>query len=138
MMQARIAVFMALAVAALAVDATAAEPRITEIQIRGAEAYDRSAVLRIIRLKPGDALWRDAAAVAQSLETRYHVQGYPAARVSGSFDAATGVLAIDVDEGRLVSVEVAGLEGKAQRHAMEVLDLETGKVLRDRDVTKAL
>jgi len=135
----------AVLVAALAAWAFAAaaapgadQPRIREIAIKGAQAYDRPAVLRIIRLKPGDTLWRDAAAVAGALEDRYHVQGYPAARVAGSFDAATGVLSLDVDEGRLVSVEVVGLEGKAQRHALEVLALETGTVLRDRDVTKAL
>jgi outer membrane protein assembly factor BamA len=129
---------LAILIPALAPAARAEEPRIKDIQIRGAQAYDRAAILRIIRLKPGDALWRDAAAVAQALETRYHIQGYPAARVSGSFDAATGVLSLDVDEGRLVAVEVEGLQGKAQRHALEVLDLETGKVLKDRDVTKAL
>jgi hypothetical protein len=132
------ATLLALVIAVLAGGAGADEPRIKDIQIRGAAAYDRAAVLRIIRLKPGDALWRDAGAVAQALETRYHIQGFPAARVKGSFDAATGVLSLDVDEGRLVAVEVEGLQGKAQRHALEVLDLETGKVLTDRDVTKAL
>jgi surface antigen Omp85-like protein/surface antigen-like variable number repeat protein len=121
-----------------AIAPAADQPRIREIEIRGAEAYDRAAVLRIIRLKPGDTLWRDAAAVAQALETRYHIQGFPAARVTGSFDPATEVLALDVDEGRLVSVAVSGLDGKAERHALEVLDLETGQVLRDRDVTKAV
>jgi surface antigen Omp85-like protein/surface antigen-like variable number repeat protein len=131
-------VLLALVAASFATHASADTPRIAEIRIRGAEAYDRAAVLRIIRLKPGDTLWRDAAAAAQALETRYHVQGYPAARVSGSFDAATNVLALDVDEGRLVAVEVEGLAGKAQRHALQVLDLETGKVLKDRDVTRAL
>jgi hypothetical protein len=118
--------------------AAADQPRIREIEVRGAQAYDKSAVLRIIRLKPGDPLWRDAGAVADALETRYHVQGFPAARVTGSFDGATGVLGLDVDEGRLVSVDVDGLEGGARRHALEVMALETGKVLRDRDVTKAL
>src|SRR5438093_12888599 len=129
---------LALVVVAPATQARADQPRVADIQIRGAEAYDRSAVLRIIRLKPGDTLWRDAAAVAQALETRYHVQGYPAARVSGSFDAATNVLALDVDEGRLVAVEVEGLGGKAHRHALKVLDLESGKVQKDRYVPKAM
>jgi len=113
-------------------------PRIREIEVHGAEAYDKSAVLRIIRLKPGETLWRDAAAVAGALETRYHIQGFPAARVTGSFDPATGLLRLDVDEGRLVAVDVEGLEGDARRHALEVMGLETGKVLRDRDVTRAV
>jgi Omp85 superfamily domain/Surface antigen variable number repeat len=113
-------------------------PRIREIEVHGAEAYDKSAVLRIIRLKPGETLWRAAAAVAGSLETRYHVQGFPAARVTGSFDSAGGVLRLDVDEGRLVAVDVDGLDGDARRHALEVMGLERGKVLRDRDVTQAV
>jgi outer membrane protein insertion porin family len=133
----------AVLVAALAGWASAAavpadQPRIREIEITGAEAFDRTAVLKIIRLKPGDTLWRDAAAVAKALETRYHIQGFPAARVSGSFDAATGLLRLDVDEGRLVSVEVEGLDGKAERRALEVLDLQPGATLRDRDVTRAV
>ena len=113
-------------------------PRIREIEVHGARAYEKNAVLRIIRLKPGDTLWRDVAAVAGALETRYHVQGFPAARVTGSFDPATGVLDLGVDEGRLVAVDVDGLEGDARRHALDVMGLETGQVLRDRDVTKAL
>ena len=133
---------LALVVAATAATVTAAaaaeDPRVREIQIRGAEAYDRAAVLRIIRMKPGDPLWRDAGAVAKALETRYQIQGFPAARVTGSFEPATGVLTLDVDEGRLVSVEIEGLEGKSRERALEVLDLESGKVLTDRDVTRAL
>jgi surface antigen Omp85-like protein/surface antigen-like variable number repeat protein len=113
-------------------------PRIREIEVRGAEAYDKGAVQKIIRLRPGDLLWRDAAAVAQSLQTRYHVQGFPAARVSGSFDPSTGVLGLGVDEGQLLAVHVDGLRGAAARHALEVMGLETGKTLRDRDVARAL
>lgn len=127
------------AFAAVAASAAAAdESRIREIEVRGAEAYDKAAVQRIIRLKPGDLLWRDAGAVARSLETRYHIQGFPAARVTGSFDPATGVLGLGVDEGRLLAVHVDGLHGAAERHALEVMGLEIGKTLRDRDVTKAL
>jgi outer membrane protein insertion porin family len=128
-----------LALVAMASAAAAAdEARIREIEVRGAEAYDKTAVQKIIRLKPGDLMWRDAAAFARALETRYHIQGFPAARVSGSFDPATGVLGLGVDEGRLLAVDVDGLDGAAERHALEVMDLETGKTLRDRDVTKAL
>jgi surface antigen Omp85-like protein/surface antigen-like variable number repeat protein len=132
----RIAGILALLLSAAA--AAEDQPRIREIEVRGAEAYDKTAVQKIIRLKPGDLLWRDASAVAQSLETRYHVQGFPAARVSGSFDPGTGVLGLGVDEGRLLAVHVDGLRGAAARHALEVMGLETGRTLRDRDVTKAL
>jgi len=133
----RFAFLLAVLLAATAATAED-EPRIRDIEVRGAEAYDKAAVQKIIRLKPGDLMWRDAAAVARSLETRYHIQGFPAARVSGSFDPATGVLGLGVDEGRLLAVDVEGLDGAAERHALEVMDLEAGKTLRDRDVTRAL
>jgi outer membrane protein insertion porin family len=132
------ALLLAILVGAVRPGGAADLPRINEIEIAGATAFDRAAVLKIIRLKPGDTLWRDADLVAKALETRYHIQGYPAARVSGAFDAATGRLTLTVTEGRLASVAVEGLDGKAEESALEILDLEPGAVLRDRDVNKAV
>src|SRR5262245_12519153 len=91
----------------------AEEPVVRDIEIRGADAYSREALLRIIRLRPGAPLHRDAATVAASLETRYHDDGYPAARVRGDYDPDTGTLELSVDEGRLAQVVIPGLEGRA-------------------------
>lgn len=113
-------------------------PEIRDIEIQGATAFDRDAVLRIIRLKPGDKLRREAAAVASALETRYRIAGYPAARVAGSFDPETGVLTLAVDEGRLAEVVIEGLSGKAAARARQELELELGDVLKEPSIFDSL
>jgi hypothetical protein len=111
---------------------------VRDIDIRGAEAYTREALLRIIRLRPGDPLHHDAATVAASLETRYHDDGYPAARVSGDYDADTGTLELSVDEGRLAEVVIPGLEGRAEERALRELEVAPGQVLRQADLFRGL
>ena len=106
-------------------------PRVQEIAFEGVEAYDLDEVRNHIRLEEGETMWRPADEVAAALETRYHDDGYPAASVRASFDAETGVLAIEVDEGRLAAVVVEGLEGKAQQRAIDVAGLRLGSVLEE-------
>lgn len=106
------------------------------VEIRGAAAYSREDLLRIIRLRPGDPLRRDAAAVAAGLEARYHDDGYPAARVSGDYDAGTGTLTLSVDEGRLAEVVIPGLEGSAEARALRELEVMPGQVLRRADLLR--
>jgi hypothetical protein len=112
-------------------------PEIRRIETTGATAYAPPDVERILRLRPGSRLRRPPEAIAASLEDRYHIDGYPAARVSGAFDAAEGALRLSVDEGRLVEVTAAGLPPGAARRAVEAAGLETGGVLREADVSLA-
>lgn len=111
---------------------------VRSIEIPGAEAYTHEDLLRIIRLSPGDPLRRDAAAVAAGLETRYHDDGYPAARVRGDYDAGSGTLTLSVDEGRLAEVVIAGLDGPAEARALKELDVKPGQVLRRADLLRGL
>ena len=113
-------------------------PRVREIDVRGATVFDREAILGMIRLREGDPLRRDAPAIARGLANRYRIAGYPAARVDGRFDEATGRLALEVEEGRLREVAVSGLDGGAAAKAVETLGLEVGKVLREGDVWAAI
>ena len=113
-------------------------PEVGEIQVVGASVYDREAVFRIVRLRPGKRLHREASAVAEALETRYRDTGYPAATVKGSFDPDSRVLELRVDEGRLAGIAVEGLEGAAEARAIHVAGLAPGSVLRERDVWAAL
>jgi len=108
------------------------------VEIHGAEAYSREDLLRIIRLRPGDPLRRDAAAVAAGLEARYHDDGYPAARVSGDYDAGSGTLTLSVDEGRLAEIVIPGLDGPAEARALRELDVTPGQVLRRADLLRGL
>ncbi len=109
-------------------------PRVREIEIHGARAFDREAVLALIRLHPGDPLRRAPEVIAQGLTKRYRLAGYPAARIEVRFDEGSGLVLIEVNEGSLVEVVVLGLEGAASRRAIEALRLETGKPLRESDI----
>lgn len=108
------------------------------VEVPGAEAYSREDLLRIIRLRPGDPLRRDAAAVAAGLEARYHDDGYPAARVTGDYDVGTGTLTLSVDEGRLAEVVIPGLGGPAEARALRELEVAPGQVLRKADLLRGL
>jgi hemolysin activation/secretion protein len=114
-----------------------APARVSEIEIRGASAFSRDDVLSLIRLQPGEPLRRDPDTIAAGLASRYRIAGYPGARVAASFDAATGRLVLDVDEGTLVEVRVEGLGDSAARRAHATLGLQTGRVLREADIWEA-
>jgi len=122
----------------VAAQAPAAAPVVRSIEVHGATAYDLKAVQRVVRVKPGDTLRRPAPELAELLERRYHILGFPAARVEGRFDPATGTLSLLVDEGRLATVDVEGVEGAARARVLEVLDIRTGKPVRERDISGAL
>ncbi len=111
---------------------------VREVEIRGATVYDRDTVLRAIRVRPGEALARDPSLVAATLAARYRRDGYPAARVTATYDEATALLALDVHEGRLAAIAIDGLGGAAAARALRELALPTGVVLEDRMVWNAL
>jgi hypothetical protein len=113
-------------------------PVIREIEINGATVFPRETLLRYIRLRPGARLRRPTADVARDLQERYRVQGYLGARVEAAFSPETGVLTLAVDEGRLTEVVIEGVEGKGAERARAELALETGAILREKDVRAAL
>ena len=115
-----------------------APPEIRSIEIRGATVYDLKYIQRIIRVEPGAPLRRPAAELALLVERRYRIMGYAAARVEGNFEPATGTLSLFVDEGRLASVEIEGVEGEAEERALQVLDLEAGKPVKEQDIAAGL
>jgi hypothetical protein len=115
-----------------------APPVIRTLVLEGATVFDQATTERLVGLRPGRALYRDAASAAAALESAYHIRGYPAARVTGRLDAATGALTLTVDEGRLAAVTVEGVGPGAARQALEALELPTGAVLDDAEVARAL
>jgi hypothetical protein len=112
-------------------------PEIRTLDTPGVSAYTPPQVQRILRLEPGSRLRGTPEAIARTLEDRYHIDGYPAARVSGSFDAASGTLRLDVDEGRQAELEIAGLGPRAAQRARREAGLEPGGLLRETDVLAA-
>src|SRR5207245_8391025 len=113
-------------------------PVVRSLEVRGATVYDLKAIQRILRVKPGSGLRQPAPELATLLENRYHILGFPGARVEGHFDPATGPLSLTVDEGRLAAVELAGLEVETKARVLKVLDLRSGKPIQERDISGAL
>jgi outer membrane protein assembly factor BamA len=109
-------------------------PVLRDVVIVGATAFDTEALRDVVRLRPGAPLRRGPDAVAKVLETYYRLEGYPAARVTATFDEAASILTLSVSEGRLVELEVEGLEGRAEERAKRALGLEIGKPVREGDI----
>lgn len=107
------------------------------IEAPGATAFTPLQIRNLLRLKLDAPLFRDPIAIAHSLEIRYQDEGYPATRVAGAFDVATGTLTLRVDEGRLLEVTVKGLEGAAAARAVRTAALAPGGVLRSADIDAA-
>src|SRR5438128_1266703 len=126
-------VLAALALALVQAAPAAAEPapEIREVVVRGASRFTTEDVRKIVRLGPGDRLRRDPQEVAAALQARYAIAGYPAARVTGSFDPASGALALDVDEGRIAEVVVEGVGPKVAERARREVGLHPGDVLKE-------
>ncbi len=122
----------------VAPSAEAAPAVLREIVFEGATAYSRATLLEAIRLKMGEPLKPKPESVARVLETYYHLEGYMAAHASARFDAATGVLTLQVDEGHLEGLEVEGLPVDATEVARRALALEAGRPLREADLWQAL
>ncbi len=115
-----------------------AAPVVGALRLDGVTRYDAPTVERVVRLHPGDRLWRAPEDVATALEERYHVQGYVAARVAGRYEAESQTLVLTVDEGRLAEVALPQLSAAAAAAARRVLRLEPGAVVRHRDLLDAL
>jgi Omp85 superfamily domain len=112
-------------------------PVVEGLDLPGVRAYDADQVLRIVRVHLHQALRRPPEAIAATLETRYHDDGYPAASVAARYDETTRHLVLEAAEGRLAEVAFEGLSPGAARTALRAAAMETGRVLRDDDVVAA-
>jgi hypothetical protein len=118
---------------------TASQPPVVrEIVVEGVTVFERPALLKGVRLKEGQRLRRDLDEIAASARAFYDGQCYMAATAAASFDPGTGRLTLTVDEGRLSEVVLEGLEGAAAERARELLDLPTGRPLREKELRAAL
>jgi outer membrane protein assembly factor BamA len=117
---------------------TPTAPTVRAIEVEGAVAFSRADILRALRMKPGGPLRRTPDAIEDLLENRYELRGFPAAQVQARFDETTGTLAIQVDEGRIASIEIEGVDAGDGARVREALGLEAGTALRDDEVSSGL
>jgi hypothetical protein len=114
---------------------TAAQPPLVrDIVLEGITAFPPAAVYRAIVLRPGGRLRRAPSVYAEDLQRRYAAHDFVGARVSAAWDAEGGVLTLRADEGRLQELQIEGVEGGAADQARELLDLQTGQPLTEKNL----
>jgi hypothetical protein len=111
-------------------------PEVHAITVAGATVYEPEDVSRIVRQREGQVLRAPPDVLAGRLQSRYHLDGYLAASVSGDFKE--GTLTFTVDEGSLAEVVVEGVDAKSAQRAARAADLAPGRVLELSQVWDAL
>jgi Omp85 superfamily domain/Surface antigen variable number repeat len=120
--------------ASAALSGPAADVR--EIAVTGASVYEREDVSRIVRQREGQILRAPPDVLAARLQSRYHLDGYLAASVSGHF--TDGTLTFTIDEGPLAEVVVEGVDTRSAQRAARAADLAPGRVIEQSQVWDAL
>jgi outer membrane protein insertion porin family len=96
----------------------------SEIQIRGATAFEEEQIKDLFNLKPFRTTMEDVATKSSLIQELYKSKGYEMAEVEYSFIPNT--LIIDVDEGTIDIIEVRGNDKVRTKDIMKNLDLEIG------------
>jgi hypothetical protein len=113
-------------------------PVVREIALEGITVFPPRTVYRAIVLEPGGRLRREPPIYAADLQRRYATRGYLGARVEASWDPEAARLTLRADEGRLRELELAGVEGGAEKQARTLLALAPGGVLTDKELRAGL
>jgi len=110
-------------------------PLVRSITVTGAKEIPTAAIEDAIRVRAGEPLPDTPDHITQTIERHYREEGYSFARVKTDYDAASGVLAIDIDEGRIDGVEFQGIDkrlvgifsGEFALRAGDVFNLERAR-----------
>jgi hypothetical protein len=103
-----------------AASTTQPAPPIREVHLTGTKELSDEVVRRAARIATGEPFTETVERVAELVAQKYRDEGYSFARATATFEPASGVLKIDVDEGVIEGVEFQGVDEKlAGRFATE-------------------
>jgi hypothetical protein len=108
------------------------------IQIVGARELSAQTIQESLRARVGEPLADTPEHIGEAVARLYRDEGYTFARVKASFDAPTGVLALDIDEGRIDAVEFQGVDDKLARTFADEFALRAGDIFNNRRARQAL
>jgi len=103
-------------------------PVVREIQIRGAKEISEEQVRDVVRVRAGEPLTETTDRISELVERDYRREGYAFARAKTTFDEATGVLALSIDEGVIDEVEFEGVAPRLARMFADEFALRAGDV----------
>ena len=124
--------------AALGAQDLPSSPPVRAIHIAGAREISPQAIQEALHLKIGDALTETAERIGESVRRQYREEGYTFARVKTAFDATSGVLDVDIDEGVIDHVLFQGIDEKLAGTFADEFALRAGDVFNSRRARQAL
>ena len=101
---------------------------VQSLEVAGASEQSETAVIRASGVTVYEPLGMTLDQLRARIERYYHEAGYSFARVTPTFDVATGALTLQVDEGVIDGVEFNGVDAKIARAFSEDYALRAGDV----------
>jgi surface antigen-like variable number repeat protein len=113
-------------------------PTVRSIAISGTKEIAEPTIRAELRLREGEPLPAPADEIGRRLEDLYRREDFSFARVTTTFDTATGALTIAVDEGVIGGVEFEGVDEQLARSFAEDFALRAGDVFNRKRARQAL
>jgi hypothetical protein len=113
-------------------------PPVREIKITGAREISPQAVREALHVAVGEPLPETPERIGEAVTRQYREEGYTFARVKTAFDAASGRLDLDIDEGVIDHVEFQGIDEKLAATFASEFALRAGDVFNRRRARQAL
>jgi hypothetical protein len=131
-----------LSVLLLSVAAAAQDPpppvAIRALHIAGAREIASQTIQDALRIKFGEPPVATPEQIAEMVTRQYREEGYTFARVKTAFDASSGALTLDIDEGTIGGVAFQGVDEKLARRFADEFALRAGDVFNRRRARQAL
>src|SRR2546425_2187350 len=113
-------------------------PTVHDIQISGAKELAAHEIQEEVPARVGEPFTVTTDEVSHRIERLYRDEGYTFARATATFDPASGVLAISVDEGVIDGVEFEGVNPTLAKTFADEFALHAGDVFNSRRARQAL
>ena len=124
--------------AALGAQDLPSAPPVRAIHITGAREIASQTIQEALRVRVGEPLVDPPERIGESVERQYRDEGYKFARVKASFEASTGDLSLDIDEGTIDEIVFQGIDEKLARTFADEFALRAGDVFNSRRARQAL
>ena len=98
--------------AALGAQDLPSAPPVRAIHITGAREIAPQTIQEALRVRVGERLVDTPERIGESVQRQYRDEGYKFARVKASFEASTGDLSLDIDEGTIDEIVFQGIDEK--------------------------
>jgi Surface antigen variable number repeat len=114
------------------------QPPLRAITITGAREISPRTIEESLRVRVGEPLTDTPERLGEAVNRYYRDEGYTFARVKASFDATSGTLTFDIDEGTVDAVVFQGVDEKLARTFADEFALRAGDVFNRRRARQAL